>query len=91
MTGIAEPPTAVEGGHTGEMAVLNNEGDTRVMWNKNVPVEVDAARLQFNRLVGESRYAAFKAVGERGERGEQIREFDPTAERIILVPAMQGG
>lgn len=75
----------------GEMSTLDATGDTKVMWDRNSQAEVDAARIAFNRLVGENRYAAFRATGERGDRGEQIREFDPAAERIILVPPMVGG
>jgi hypothetical protein len=82
--------TAVEP-HTGQMAVMGREGDVRTMWNKDVPAEVEAARAQFDALVGKSRYAAFRATGERGERGAQIRAFDPEAERIILVPPLAGG
>ncbi len=35
-------------------------------------------------------FAAF-AVGAKGEKTTQIREFDPAAEKIIMVPALAGG
>jgi len=34
---------------------------------------------------------AYKAEGKNGERGEQIRKFDPDAERIILAKPLVGG
>jgi hypothetical protein len=30
-------------------------------------------------------------VGEGGRKGEQIRAFDPEAEKLILAPPMAGG
>jgi len=36
-------------------------------------------------------FSAFLVTGAKGEQGEQIREFDPKAGRIILIPALQGG
>ena len=34
---------------------------------------------------------AYKAEGKQGERGIMLREFDPDAERIIMVKPVQGG
>jgi hypothetical protein len=70
--------------------VMGKEGDTKSIWDPNNPDEVEAARKQFDFLVGEKRYAAF-AVDKDGNKGAQIRTFDPKASRIIFVPAMQGG
>lgn len=77
--------------HTGMMAELNETGDTKVMWDKDNPDEVAAAKATFDRLTKDRKFAAFLAKGPKGEQGERIREFDPTAERIILVPQYQGG
>lgn len=68
----------------------NKHGDTRVMWDSRNAEEVDAARAQFDSLRGKG-YLAYKAEGKDGNRGEVIREFDPTAERIILVKPPVGG
>lgn len=73
-----------------EMAVMNREGDTKVEWDRSNANEVEAARRSFDDLVGQKRYAAFK-MGPGAKRGEQIRTFDPDAERIVLVPPMRGG
>ena len=76
---------------TGEMAELNSTGDTRMMWDKDNADEVKAARAHFDDLVNRQRFRAFRAVGKDGNQGDRMREFDPAAERIILVRQLQGG
>ena len=84
-TAIEVPP-----GH-GLMSTLDRDaGDHRVMWDRDNPDEVSAARRTFEDLTGKG-YLAYRATGKRGEQGEQIRKFDPAAERIILVRPNQGG
>lgn len=72
------------------MHTLDASGDTKVLWDRDNDDEVSSARRTFNELLGKG-YLAYKAEGKRGEKGEQIREFDRTAERIILVKPSQGG
>lgn len=76
--------------HTGVMSEMNDRGDTKIMWDKDNEDEVEIAEDAFERLVTNGRHAAF-AVKARGAKGEQIRKFDPDAEKIILVPQLQGG
>lgn len=74
----------------GEMAVMDRQaGDLKVIWDADNEDEVQAAREQFDSLTAKG-YMAY-AVGGRGRKGEQIRTFDPDAEKIILAPAMRGG
>lgn len=73
----------------GEIAVLNHEGDTKISWNQNNEAEVEAARRHFDYLKGKG-HSMFRLSGSDARQG-QIRDFDPTAERIIAVPQMQGG
>jgi hypothetical protein len=82
-------------GH-GLMSTLDASGDVRHMWSKDNPDEVSAAKALFDSLVkprskGGKGHLAYKAEGKDGHKGEQLREFDPEAERIILVPQMVGG
>ena len=73
-----------------QMHTLDRTGDQKVMWDSSVPDEVDAARATFDSLKKKG-YLAYRAEGKKGEKGEQIRTFDPDAERIILVKPHQGG
>jgi len=81
----AAPPV-----HTGEMATLDESGDSKFMWDRTNADEVAAARRYFNDMIARG-FAAFKAKGKLGRKGKQIRKFDPDAEKIIFVPALQGG
>lgn len=69
--------------------VIDHSGDTKVMWSKDAPEEVKAAKATFDRLKKKG-YLAYK-VREDGEKGEVIQEFDKTAGRIIMSPALVGG
>jgi hypothetical protein len=68
-------------------------GDTKLRWNTDDPVETAAAKAHFETLTkprsegGGGHLAYRKRNGER----EQIREFDPEAERIVLVAPQAGG
>ena len=72
------------------IAVMGEPGDTKHIWNKNKPEEVKAAKALFKSLT-EAGYRAFHVTGKEGEAGEQMRDFDPNAERMIMIPQMQGG
>lgn len=74
----------------GTMATMGRTGDIRTIWDPNNEAEVASARRQFDDLVGGGRYLAFR-VAPGGSKGEQIRTFDPAAEKIILTPPMAGG
>ena len=76
---------------TSFFAVMGREGDTKYMWDKNVPEEVEAAKSQFNHFVKKLKYLAFKVVGNDGTKGDQVKEFDPNHERSIFAPVMVGG
>ncbi len=82
MTAPVEPGTHV-------MAVMGVTGDVRVMWNPDNAAEVAAAKKTFDDLRRKG-HAAF-AVKANGDKGSQITEFDPEAEKIILAPPMRGG
>lgn len=77
-----------EPGHIA-MAVMGSGGDIKKIWNKSNEDEVEDARRTFYDMRRKG-YLAFRA-NKDGGRGEQIREFDPDAEQMIMVPPMQGG
>lgn len=72
------------------MAHMNEEGDTKIIWDRTKRVEVDLARQAFDKAKKDG-YMAYKVVGADGKKGEILHKFDPEAERIILAPALQGG
>lgn len=74
----------------GTMAVLDGEGDTKIIWNPQNPDEVTAAKRTFDDLRKKG-YIAYAVEGPSGDKGEVVREFDPAQEKLILAPAMQGG
>lgn len=73
----------------GELRILNAKGDTKIIWDTDNDQEVENAESTFDDLVGKG-FAAFKVRG-RGDKGEQIREFNADAGKLILVPPMAGG
>lgn len=72
------------------MATLGREGHTEVTWDPEDEVETQHARQTFMDMVGTRRFLAFRA-DEGGGTPTQIRDFDPTAEKILLTPPMVGG
>lgn len=76
----------------GAMAVMGHEGDTKTVWDKSKPEEVEAARRQFDFLTQEKKYLAFAVDrNDPNKPGEPVKTFDPNLERIIFTPNMQGG
>ncbi len=72
-----------------EMAIIGTEGDVKQMWDSENPEEVAVAKAAFDKLTKKG-YKAF-SVKKDGEKGKQIDEFDPDAEKIVMTPAMKGG
>lgn len=74
----------------GELSIMGRPGDTRIMWNPRDRDEVENARRAWDDLVRNKRFLGFR-VKRDGEKGEQVREFDPEASKLIIVPPMAGG
>lgn len=75
----------------GEMAVMNHTGDTKTIWDSKNPDEVENARKQFEFFTKTKKFAAFMVAKNGDKTTEQIREFDPSLEKIIFVPPLAGG
>lgn len=73
----------------GELKIISEEGDTKVVFDPENKDEVKAAKKQFDDLISKG-FSAFK-VKKSGEKGKKITQFDKESGRIILVPQMQGG
>lgn len=72
-----------------EMLVMDRTGHSITTWNINTPVEVDAARAQFDSLV-KAGYRAFRVEGNDNQ-GARMETFDPNAGKIMMVPHLVGG
>lgn len=75
--------------HKGELQILDETGDTKLIWDAENQDEIDAAKTTFAALKKKG-YLAY-SVDRKGEKGRVIDEFDPRAEKIILAPQLQGG
>jgi hypothetical protein len=75
--------------HLGRMFVMDVTGHTTIEWNSEVAVETEVARASFDKLT-KAGYQAF-SVGDDDERGARMKSFDPTAEKILMVPQLVGG
>jgi hypothetical protein len=70
--------------------VMGVFGDLKIMWDRTKPDEVAAAKATFDSLIKKG-YAAFAVKDNDGNKGDKIKDFDPNAERIIMVGPMAGG
>ena len=73
----------------GTLRIMDQKGDTKLIWDPTKQVEVDVAKETFDKLKKKG-YIAY-AVKESGAKGVVVHTFDPQAEKIILAPAMSGG
>jgi hypothetical protein len=73
-----------------EMAIMGIEGDLKHMWDPDNKEETEHARKTFDDFVTKKHYLAY-TVDRKGNAGEQMRKFDPQAEKMVLVPQMAGG
>ena len=69
---------------------MNQEGDTKTIWDRTNPIEVENARKSFDHFKGKG-YAAYSVKGTSADKGEVLHHFDPSVERIIFAPPMVGG
>lgn len=74
---------------TSTLNILDRTGDTRIEWDPSVAHEVEMAREAFAKAK-EKKYLAYR-LDRHGNKGEVIREFDPTAARIVMSPQTVGG
>jgi len=74
----------------GMLRCIDENGDTKIIWDRGNRDEVEAARETFNRLKKKG-YLAYEVKGKEGNKGDVIDEFNPEAERLIMAPRMVGG
>ena len=74
----------------GEMRVLDQTGDTKVIWDPDNDDEVEAAESQFDILL-EKGFNIFKVGKDHEKTGGKLKKFPKTAGKLIAVPALVGG
>ena len=72
----------------GTLKILDHTGHTSVDWCTDLQETVDAANARFNEMLGQG-YTAFEMDGPK--TGTQVREFNPEANSIVMIPRMVGG
>lgn len=92
MTTLAAEANRVEdfGDNTGVMVILDRSGDTKHIWDRRNPDEVQVMRDLFNTMTQEKGMQAW-SVSRKGDKDRRITEFDPQAEKVIFAPALVGG
>lgn len=70
-----------------KLNVLDPTGHTAVEWDVADQATVDAARETYVKKAAEG-YMAYSVAGETRE---QIRDFDASAEEIVMMRALMGG
>ena len=73
----------------GEMRILGEKGDQKMIWDPKNKDEVEVNKTLFQTLKDKG-YKAFK-VDKKGDPGKEIKAFDAKAGKIIMVPALVGG
>jgi hypothetical protein len=75
------------------MNILDQTGHTSYGWDADNSVEVELARDAFNAALKRGYHAFRVTEGKDGEprRGERMTTFDPEAEKMMLMPQLQGG
>lgn len=73
----------------GIMQCMDDTGHHTVSWNPDDADDVANAKTAFDEQIAAG-FRAFRA-DEKGRQGAQIREFDPTAAKIVMVPRIAGG
>ena len=73
----------------GEMNILDKTGHSKKTWDSHNADEVADARRTFTDLRAKG-FLAY-TVKKDGTQGEQITEFNPELESIIMSPPVRGG
>ncbi len=70
------------GGHV--MKILTENGDDRLVWDKENGHEAIEAKKKFSELISKG-YKAY-SVDSKGNKKNRIHEFDTDAEEVLLIP-----
>lgn len=69
---------------------MGKEGDTETRWSVGNDGEIKIAKERFDESIKRGMLAfSLESLGKC--EGEQIMEFDPNANEIVLIPKIAGG
>lgn len=71
------------------MQVMDPTGHTTVNWTQGNEADEDVARTTFITMISRG-YNAFR-VDPDGGPSVRMKDFDPAAEKMILIPQLVGG
>jgi hypothetical protein len=71
------------------LIIMDRSGDTRHEFDATDQDSLLRAERRFRQLTNMGLRAV--ALGKDGEPGKLLRTFDPTVERTIFLPQLQGG
>ena len=67
---------------------MSAAGDTQVAWDETDAASVEQARAMIDRAFAEGR--GVFTMDESGT-GVRLRQFDPSAREIVVIPQIKGG
>jgi hypothetical protein len=71
------------------LEILDHTGDKKITWDPTKTDEVNAARVKFAEQKAKG-HLAYRLDAD-GNKGAVIREFEPSARRIVMAPQTVGG
>lgn len=74
----------------GKFTILDKTGDSEVKWNPGDATSAKEAAIRFKEMTDQKGYLAFKADKD-GNGTAPLKQFDPEAEEILMLPRMVGG
>jgi hypothetical protein len=75
---------------TGKLTILNRSGDQTATWDTADQLTVAEVRARFDQLVKQEAWVGY-AYPAGGGGPVVIREFDETAQEIVVRPQLVGG
>lgn len=72
----------------GQLHITDHTGDTTIEWDPSDPIEVNIAKASYDAAKAKG-YLAY-SEDDQGER-EIMREWNPRASRVVMIPQTVGG
>lgn len=78
-----------------QLSIMGVEGHSTVIWSIDDFDSIKNAKAMFDKLIA-SGFQAFSVDREegstsKGEKGEKVTKFRPSAQELVMVPPVSGG